>query len=221
MLSLAMPLGTPLDVPVGPDAGQARDWIIAELAKPEYRAAEPTWFDRLSQAFLDWLGSLKFGVGGAAQAPLLFAVGGIVVAAAVVAYLIFGPPRLGRRSTVVGSLFGDDDSRDSAAMRRAAADAAGREDYTLAIEEQFRAIARGLAERTVLTVSPGTTARDFAGRAGTSFPALAARLTTAAETFDGVRYLDRTGTRDGYLELTSLETTLRATRPLLDAAVTA
>jgi len=204
-----------LDVPVDPDAGQARDWIIAELSKPEYRAAEPTWFDRLSQGFLDWLGSLNFGTGGAFQAPLLFVVGGVLVAAAITAYVIFGPPRLGRRSTVVGSLFGTDDSRDAAAMRRAAADAAGRQDFTLAIEEQFRAIARALAERTVLSVSPGTTARDFAVRAGTSFPALTARLTTAAETFDGVRYLGRPGSREGYLELTALDSELRAARPLL------
>ncbi|MBK4346408.1 DUF4129 domain-containing protein [Lacisediminihabitans changchengi] len=210
-----MPLDVPLDVPVNPDAGQARDWIIAELTKPEYRAPEPTWFDRLSQGFLDWLGSLKFSVGGAAQGPLLFIVGGVLVAAAVTAYLIFGPPRLGRRSAIVGSLFGQDDSRDAAAMRRAAADAAGREDYTLAIEEQFRAIARALAERTVLTVSPGTTARDFSGRAGASFPSLAGRLATAAETFDAVRYLGRPGTRDGYLELTALDTELRGARPLL------
>jgi len=215
----ALPGLLPFDVPVDPDAAEARDWIIAELAKPEYRAAEPTWFDRLSQAFLDWLGSLTFSPGGALQGPLLFVVGGILVAAAIVAYLIFGPPRLGRRSTVVGTLFGDDDSRDSAAMRRAAADAAGRQDYTLAIEEQFRAIARGLAERTVLSVSPGTTAHAFAAQAGSAFPALASRLSGAAETFDGVRYLDRPGTRDGYLTLTALETELRTARPQLAPAV--
>ncbi|MET0991913.1 MAG: DUF4129 domain-containing protein [Lacisediminihabitans sp.] len=209
----------PFDVPVDPDSGQARDWIIAELSRPEYRAAEPTWFDRLSQAFLDWLGSLTVNPSGAFQAPLLFLVGGILIAAAVVAYLIFGPPRLGRRSAVVGTLFGDDDSRDSAAMRRAAADAAAREDYRLAIEEQFRSIARGLAERTVLTVSPGTTAHAFAARAGAAFPALAGRLESAAETFDGVRYLGRPGTLDGYLALTALDAELRTARPLLDIAV--
>jgi len=209
----------PLDVPVDPDAAEARDWIIAELSKPEYRAAEPTWFDRLSQAFLDWLGSLTFSPGGAIQAPLLFVVGGILVAAAVVAYLIFGPPRLGRRSAVVGTLFGDDDSRDAAAMRRAAADAAARQDYTLAIEEQFRAIARALAERTVLTVSPGTTAHSFATRAAAAFPQLADQLGDAAETFDGVRYLGRPGTREGYLTLTALDAELRTARARLTAAI--
>ena len=35
----------------------------------------------------------------------------------------------------------------------------------------FRAVARGLAERTVLTVTPGTTASGFATRAGAAFDA--------------------------------------------------
>ena len=86
-------------------------------------------------------------------------------AALVVAFLIFGVPRLNRRSRVAGVLFGEDDDRGSADMRRDAAAAASRGDYATAIAELFRALARGLAERTIVTVTPGTTARGFAGRA--------------------------------------------------------
>ncbi|WP_349899444.1 DUF4129 domain-containing protein [Parafrigoribacterium soli] len=205
------------DVPVDPGAEEARRWIVAELAKPAYQAAQPTWFDRLSAAFWHWLNSLQFGSGGASLPVMLIVV--IVVAAAVVAaFLIFGAPRRNRRSAVTGALFGDDDDRSARAIRASADAAAAARDWTLAIEELFRSIARGLAERTVVTASPGTTARDFATRAGVTFPALAARLAGAASAFDEVRYLGRTGTEETYRELAGLETELRSARPELETA---
>jgi hypothetical protein len=117
---------------------------------------------------------------------------------------------------VTGSLFGDDDDRDAATMRAAASAAAARGDHTLAIAELYRAIARDLAERTVLTVSPGTTAHGFAARAGRAFPACAADLESASTAFDGVRYLDAVGTREQYEQVVALDATIRATRPTLE-----
>ena len=43
------------DVPVVPDAPEARDWLLEELSKPEYAAARPSLFDILSQRFFEWL----------------------------------------------------------------------------------------------------------------------------------------------------------------------
>ena len=208
-----------LDVPVNPDSAEAKQWIIQELSKPEYRAAQPTWFDRASKAFWDWLQSLKIDGGPGVQGPILIIALIVVVAALVAAFFIFGAPRLNRRSAGGSSLFGDDDARDAAAMRRSAEDAAGRSDWVLAIEEIFRSIARGLAERTLVTVSPGTTARDFAVRAGTVLPAFSARLSAAASAFDDVRYLSREGTEVVYRSVLALESDLRATRPALLSAV--
>ncbi|MCU1515121.1 MAG: rane protein [Microbacteriaceae bacterium] len=205
----------PLGVPVDPDAGQARRWIVQELAKPEYRAAQPTWFDRLSAAVRDWLDSLTLRTDGVSQGPILAIAAVLVLAALVAAFLIFGLPRINRRSGVTGGLFGEDDDRDAAAMRRSAQLAAGHGDWATAIEEMFRAIARGLAERTILSTSPGTTARDFATRAGAAFPERAERLSEAATTFDAVRYLGGSGTEADYLALTVLEDELRASRPPL------
>jgi hypothetical protein len=142
----------------------------------------------------------------------------VVVAAAIVAaFLLFGVPRRGRRSAATGALFGEEDDRSASAIRAAADAAAAREEWTLAIEELFRSIARGLAERTVVTTSPGTTARDFAARAGSSFPPLADRLAAAASAFDEVRYLGREGTEAAYRETSSLESELRTARPVLEA----
>ena len=47
-----------------PDDDEARDLLLDELSKLEYAQAQPTWFDLLVQAVLDWFGSLRLGGGG-------------------------------------------------------------------------------------------------------------------------------------------------------------
>jgi hypothetical protein len=203
------------DVPVDPDAPTARDWILHELAGSEYQAAQPTWLDRLAGAISDWIRSLTVPApgGGPGLAPVIIFV--LVAVAIVVAFLVFGVPRLNRRSRATGSLFGDDDDRGSAALRSAAERAAASGDFAVAIAEMFRAIARGLDERTIVTTFPGTTARGFAVQAGGEFPDLAPRLLTAASAFDDVRYLGRPGSAVAYADVADLESALRAARPLL------
>lgn len=196
-----------------PDAPDAQRLLRDELAKAPYQAAQPTWFDRLSQTVVDWLGSLTAPDGDAFSAWVPVIVVVVVVLVLALAWLIFGAPRRGRRSGLADELFGDDDRRSAEDMRRAAADAAQRGDWSLASTEIFRALARGLAERTVLSVSPGTTAHDFGRRAAQSFPSAEARLTAAARVFDDVRYLDRPGTESGFHDLLALERELSAAAP--------
>ena len=207
----------PLDVPVDPGADEARDLLREELAKQEYLAAKPTWFDLLIQNFTDWLNQLTTGTssGGPPSSGILV-VAIVVIALLVVAFLIFGLPRINRRSSVTGTLFGEDDARTSAMMRSAAELSASAGNYELAIAEMYRAIARGLAERTVLTTSPGTTALGFSSRASRAFPAHAAALADAASAFDDVRYLDRPGTEARYTQVATLERELRAAKPVLE-----
>lgn len=210
--------GVLLDVPVDPDPPEATEWLIEELAKPVYQAAQPTLFDRIAKAIGDWLDSLQFG---SVEGPPALGLGFVVVlvaAALVVAFLIFGMPRLNRRSTVAGALFGDDDDRTAARMRQDAEAAARRGDFGTAIAEMFRAIARGLAERAILTTNPGTTAHAFAARAGRTFPALAGRLGDSAAAFDDVRYLGRQGSEEAYRAIAALESELRAARANLEPA---
>lgn len=207
----------PAAVPVDPDAEEARRWLLDELSDPRYEAAKPSWFDQLSAAFWDWLTSLGGdGVGGP-PGLLLAIVIVLVVGALVAAFVIFGVPALNRRSVVTGSLFGRDDERTAGDIRKAADEAASRGDWALAIEEAFRAIARGLAERTILATSPGTTAHGFAARAGSAFPELATRLAEAADVFDRVRYLGQSGTEDEFRAVAALERELRAARTVIPA----
>jgi hypothetical protein len=207
----------PLDVPLTPDDKQARDLLAEELAKSEYQAAKPTWFDQLVQGFFDWMNGLTVGNATGPPAFGLLLVLVVVAALVVIAFLVFGLPRLNRRSRVSGSLFGEDDARTAAQLRTAAATAAAAGDYSLAIAELFRAIARGLAERTLLTTTPGTTAHGFAVRAGRMFESQSLALAEAATAFDAVRYLGEAGTRAQFEQLERLDEALRAARPALAA----
>lgn len=203
----------PFDVPVEPDADEAREWLVNELAKPAYQAAQPTLFDRIAQAVWDWITSLSFGGVEGPPALGLLVVVLLVAAAVVIGVLVFGIPRFNRRSRAVGALFGDEDERTAAELRRGAAQAAAREDWPTAIAELYRAIARDLAERGVLTTSPGTTATGFARRAGELDPGAHAEFLTAAGSFDDVRYLGRPGTREQHEQIVALDQRARELRP--------
>ncbi|GAA3735779.1 DUF4129 domain-containing protein [Leifsonia bigeumensis] len=202
------------DVPVDPTGDEARRWIIEELSGPQYQAAKPTWWDLLSQAFWDWLSSLDLSGAGFLQGPLLAIVVTVIAAVIVAAFLIFGVPRLRRRSALGGALFGEDEDRASEQLRAAARSAAASGDWALAIEELFRCLARVMSERVLVSTDPGATATGFAARAGAVFPGFADRLGAGAGVFDRVRYLGGRGTETDYRDLLDLEQELRAARPL-------
>ena len=207
-----------LDVPVDLDDREARQLLEQELGRGDgdYQPADPPgWW----QDVLDWLNEL---FNGATRPPGQVAdTGGtvgiviavvLIVAALVVAFWIFGVPRLRRRSTVTGDLFGEDDDRSSAQLRSAAQQAADAGDYTAATVETFRSMARDLAERGLILTFPGTTARDFARRTAAIFAGTAERLDAAAVVFDDLRYLGGVGTREQWLRMSALERELRAAR---------
>jgi hypothetical protein len=222
MILAALLLVRPLqaDVPVDPGAGEARQWLVRELAKPEYLSAQPTWFDRLSAAFASWLASLAQGDLGAAGLPLLIGLLAIVAGAILAAFLLVGAPRRRRRSSLVTAIFDQTDDRDAAALRRAAETAARSGDWSTAIQELFRAIARSLEERTLVDTSPGTTARGLATRAARHFPSLSEPLRAAASSFDAVRYLGHAGSASAYAQLAALDQALSGARPLAGETAT-
>jgi hypothetical protein len=203
------------DVPLDPTAPDARQWLIDELSHNEYQAAKPNLFDQAVTAFLDWLAGLQAPVAPGAAGLGLPIVITVLIGVIVIAFLVFGVPRLRRRSALLGSLFGDDDARSAAELRASSERAAADGDYTSAIIERFRAIARALSVRTVVTVSPGTTAHGFARRAAAAFPDEADALATAATDFDDVRYLDRLATATAYERMLLLDARLEAAAPVL------
>lgn len=205
------------EVPVEPDAPDARELLLDELSDPAYAESQPSWFDLLSQAVLDWLSSLRLADGDGVPAVALL-IGGIVLAAAIAAaILIYGVPRWQARSSVGVELLGDRDRRTARQLRRDAERSAATGDWARAIADRYRAVARALDERTLVPALPGTTAHGFARAAGRVFPTEATALESAADRFDGVRYLDRAGTADDYALVRALDERLDAApAPLAD-----
>ncbi|AGW42214.1 hypothetical protein O159_22440 [Leifsonia xyli subsp. cynodontis DSM 46306] len=204
-----------------PSSPDAHDWIRQELVKPEYQAAKPTWFDLVWKAVGDGLAALFQGSGGDAG-PVLLAVIVLIVAGIVVAaFFVFGRPRVNRQAAASRrAVLGGVDARTAQELRSAAAAAARAGDWALAIEEQFRALAVGLDERTLVSLSPGTTATEFAARAAAAVPEEAETLREASRAFDDVRYLDRPGTESRYQLLVALDQRLQTRRAAPPAVLT-
>jgi len=205
--------------PVEPSAPDAQELLLDELADPAYAQAQPTWFDLLSQGILEWFQNLRFA-GGDGPPVLALIIGGALIAVAVlVAILIYGLPRRRARSQAAGELFGESDRRTVRELRRASATAAAQGDFALAIAERFRALARALDERTLLSALPGTTAHAAARQATRAFPVEGEALEAAADAFDGVRYQGRPGFQDAYDAIRMLDERLQQATPVLPPAV--
>lgn len=208
-------LASRLDVPLVPDAPGARDLLQQELSKPEYQTAQPSLWDIVSKAFWDWVNSLRVPGDGPFTGvfPIIAMI--VVLVGIVVAFVVWGVPRLNRRSARRLELFGERDDRTADELRRDARAAASAGDWTLALQELYRAVARGLSERTIVVVTPGTTAHGFADRAAGAYPSERQALAQAADVFDAVRYLDATGTEEQYRALEGLDARLSSSAPAL------
>lgn len=208
--------GIPIEIPVTPDGDEAQQWAEEELAKQVYQQAEPTAFDRAARAVGDFIASLfsnpmQPGTGF----WLAMGVVAVVIAVAVAAFAIWGRPRIVARSRTAWELFGETDERTAEELRADARSAAARDDWDSAIVVRFRALARGLAERTVVDPEPGATVHRFARAATRAFPAEGPALARGADAFDDVRYLRRPGTAAAYRDIADLDDRIAAATPIL------
>lgn len=198
-------------VPVEPGREEARGLAIRELAKREYAEAQPDLAERVIRWVIDKLTSVELpaGPGPAIGVTLLLLLAAAAIAFAVTRYGYLG--LRGRRRedrSVLGT------STLSAAEHRSAAEShATAERWAPAVLERFRAVARELEERAVLTRQPGRTADEIAQSASRWLPSLADGFRSAARIFDDVRYGDRPGSAAGYARIVELDDAVRRTRP--------
>lgn len=200
-----------VEPPVLPDADEARRWAVEELAKPEYRSAEPGWLDALWRDFLDWLASLDgpSGLEGNIAAPLT----GVVIAVLIAAAIVVARPRLNARTKKPQEVFDDDTSVSASDYRGSAAAAADRGDWAAAVVHRFRALVRAAEDRSILDARPGRTADEVARELAGVFVPEAQRLDRAARTFDRIRYGHGAAERADYEAMTALEASLQSLRP--------
>lgn len=209
----------PSAAPLAPDRDEARQWAERVLSDPAYAAAEPNFIDRIARAVVDFFENLFMTRLSGEWGPAFAVVVAIIVAVLIVAgVLIWGRPRAAARARRAPALFGETEGRTAAELRRDAADAAARDEWDEAIVLRFRALVRGLEERTLVDVAAGTTVHGFARTAALAFPAEAQRMDAAATAFDDVRYLRRPGTDEIYRVVSQLDDDLAGTRPSLVGA---
>jgi hypothetical protein len=197
-------------VPVHPDRGTARDWAVQELSRREYQEAQPGLGERLLTWLWEQINQLQLG-GGAPPVPALILIG--VLIGAVVTYAV-------RRS---GGLHGTarrkaaavlPERQTTAADHRAAAQRhEDAQEWDLAVVERFRAVARELEERALLTRQPGRTALEVARDGGAARPDLASELIAAAHFFDDVSYGHLSVSESAVEALRTLDNRLLANKP--------
>ena len=203
-------------IPVDPDAETARRWATEELLDPVYHEQRS-----LLSRLLDWIAELLAGLRTPAVLdPIaILAVVGVIAAVIAVAFLVAGPVRVSRRGGADRSVLADDDTRTAAEIRAAADAAAAAGDWATSVLERFRAIVRGLEERTVLDERAARTAHEAALAAAARLPALAAELVAAGRTFDDVAYGDAPATAQDEVRLRGLDARVQDARASTGADV--
>ena len=201
-----------------PDGDDSQRRAQEELARSVYDAAKPTWFDRAAQQVMEFIGDLFNGGKGAFFGP----VGAvilvlIVLAALVVAILVWGRPRAPRTVRRRHDLLGERDDRSAAELRAEAEKAAKAGDWDSAVILRYRALARSLLERDLINPAPGATAQAIAREGATALPGLVDELHTAAVLFDSVRYLRTPADAAGYRTISDTDERVRTHRPSAEA----
>jgi len=204
-------------VPVDPDAATARRWAREELLDPVYHE-QRSLLSRLWDWAAEQLAGLRTPAALDPWAVLL--VVAVLVAVVVIAFLVGGPVRRARTSSSARSVLDADDTRSAQQIRAAADTAAARGDWSLAVLERYRAIVRGLEERTVLDERAARTAHEAALAAAGRLPELGAELVAAGRTFDDVAFGDVAGTPDEDAALRALDERVRGARPGPGGSVT-
>jgi Domain of unknown function (DUF4129) len=199
-----------LDPPLDPTSPEARDWLEEELSKAVYRD-DRGLFERLRDWLLDLLSTT-----GSGSLPAWTIGLAVAAALAVLALVVARSLRAERRMTGGGpdGVLGGP-ARSAAEHRAAASRAIATGDDDTAVVESYRAIARSAIERTLLDDLPGRTAHEVSVALGPVFPASAARLAAAADTFDAVLYGRRAAAPGAAREIAALDAALAATRPVL------
>jgi Domain of unknown function (DUF4129) len=195
--------------PIGRRAAQRL--ARGELSKAIYHPHES-----LTQRILDLVGRWLHRLYAAGNSTpggwwALVALAAIVVIVIAIIMTRIGP--IARRHRGADPLMPGDGTVTAREHRSRAALLANAGDYSAAILECVRAIARQLEENGVLTPRAGWTADEIADEAAAALPGDADALRDAARLFDEVCYGQRQGTSDGYQQLRALDTRIAAETP--------
>ncbi|MGW9404538.1 DUF4129 domain-containing protein [Arthrobacter sp. NPDC055585] len=205
------------EVPVEPDADQARSWLENELSKAEYQDAQPSLLERAVAKILEFLTDLLSGIQGvgAPAGILLLALGALVLLALAVLVV---RPRLNARRKPAGLFDEAGADQDAAAHRALAEQAAQAGDWDGALAERLRAILRSAEERVILHPQAGRTAQEAGTALSAVFPAEAEEIRWLSRRFDEVRYGGSRAAEPDARRAADLDAALLSSQPAPSAA---
>lgn len=180
------------EIPLTPDQGEARDWLLEELAKGVYGEISGPIVSFVSDLIDGFFRLLSWRGEGTPPISLILTILAIIAIAALIVVLILHPIRLAKRRS--RSVFEEETSTPQ--VRASFDEAVASQDWNLAYVWAYRLMVLGLDDHYVVSSTPGLTAREAADAATRVAPGLAPQLSTYAETFDKVRYGHSTITRE-------------------------
>ena len=180
------------EIPLTPDQGEARDWLLEELAKGVYGEISGPIVSFVSDLLDGFFRLLSWRGEGTPPISLILTILAIIAIAALIVVLILHPIRLAKRRS--RSVFEEETSTPQ--VRASFDEAVASQDWNLAYVWAYRLMVLGLDDHDVVSSTPGLTAREAADAATRVAPGLAPQLSTYAETFDKVRYGHSTITRE-------------------------
>lgn len=181
------------EVPLTPDQGEARDWLLKELAKGEYGEIGGPIVGFVKNVIDDFFELLSWKGQGTPPISLILAILAIIVIAALGIVLILNPIRLARRRKP-GAVFEEETSEPQ--VQASFDEAVAAQDWNLAYVWAYRLMVLGLDDHDIVSSTPGLTAREAADAATRVAPGLAPQLSAYAESFDKVRYGRASVSRD-------------------------
>ncbi|GAB7067871.1 DUF4129 domain-containing protein [Mycobacterium hodleri] len=184
------------------DRDAAHDAAQRELNKPIYPRGSLT--DQLGRLLDDLLFKIMSGGASVPGGWLTITVLLVLVAVVVVVAIRVARRTMRTNRGRLGGLFSSAEM-SSAEHRAAAETAASQGDWTTAIRQRLRAIARHLEETAVLLPVPGRTATELARDAGRAIPDQADELRRAATAFNDVTYGELPGTEPPYRMIADLD----------------
>lgn len=180
------------EIPLTPDQGEARDWLLEELSKGVYGEISGPIVSFVSDLIDGFFRLLSWRGEGTPPISLILTILAIIAIAALIVVLILHPIRLAKRRS--RSVFEEETSAPQ--VRASFDEAVASQDWNLAYVWAYRLMVLGLDDHDVVSSTPGLTAREAADAATHVAPGLAPQLSTYAETFDKVRYGHSTITRE-------------------------
>ena len=180
------------EIPLTPDQGEARDWLLEELSKGVYGEISGPIVSFVSDLIDGFFRLLSWRGEGTPPISLILTILAIIAIAALIVVLILHPIRLAKRRS--RSVFEEETSAPQ--VRASFDEAVASQDWNLAFVWAYRLMVLGLDDHDVVSSTPGLTAREAADAATRVAPGLAPQLSTYAETFDKVRYGHSTITRE-------------------------